>query len=190
MAAKHKQNTPAHTCATITAPAQNRQPRYSLKYLQTARDSGQYLTLNRWQYLTLNSERRLLPDDPPPIGSQTATRSEHHLARISEHHLARISEHHLARISEHHLARISGHHPRPPRVRINYGLTVGNRLYRDKLRFSDRECVVSCDTTVRRSGIDCIGTNYGSAIGIAGIILPMTLCTSTHKGHGFMSGDA
>jgi len=129
MAAKHKKNTPAHACATTTAPAiqsndcatfrnisahttaqaQNRQPRHSLQYLQTAPNSRQCLTLNSEHYLTRDSERRLLLGIAPPIGSQTATRSEYHLAWDSEHHLARESEHHL----------------RPTQVRINYGLTVG-----------------------------------------------------------------
>jgi hypothetical protein len=80
----------------------NCQRRYVLKYL--------HLGPNSRQQLALNGESGLLLRNPPPIGSQTIGRSEHHLARISEHHLARISEHHLARISEHHL--------RPPRARI------------------------------------------------------------------------
>ncbi len=145
MAAKHKKNTPAHACATTTAPAiqsndwatfrnisahttaqaRNCQPRYTLKYLQTAPNSGQYLARDSEQHLTLNGERRLLPVIVPPIGSQAATRGEHHLARDSEHHLARDSEHHLARDSEHHLARDSEHHLNPAQVRINYGSAVG-----------------------------------------------------------------
>ena len=148
MAAKHKKNTPArittpaiqsNDCATLlnisahtTAQAQNRQPRYSLKYLQTAPNSWQYLMRDSEQHLTLDSERRLLPENAGPIGSQAATRSEHHLARISEHHLARISEHHL----------------RPPQVRVKYGLTVGVTLYPAILRLGDRDCGDSPPMTV------------------------------------------
>jgi hypothetical protein len=152
MAAKHKKNTPAHACATTTAPAiqsndcatfrnisahttaqaQNRQPRYTLKYLQTAPNSRSQTAPNSRRCLTLNGERRLLPGIVPPIGSQTAARSEHHLARESEHHLARESEHHLARESEHHL--------RPPRIRISYGLTVRITLYPAILRLGGRDC--------------------------------------------------
>ena len=152
MAAKHKKNTPAHACATTTTPAkqsnhcaifrnisahtmaraQNRHPRYSLKYLQTALNSRLQIASNNGQYLTLNSERRLLPGIVPPIDSQTAVRSEHHLARISEHHLARISEHHL----------------RPPQVRVKYGLTVGITLYPAILRFGGRDCGDSPPMTV------------------------------------------
>jgi len=98
-----------HDVAPYHKTRKNCQPRYSLKYLQTAPNSGQYLARDSEQHLTLNGERRLLPGIVPPIGSQTATRSEHHLARISEHHLARISEHHL----------------NPAQVRINYGSAVG-----------------------------------------------------------------
>jgi hypothetical protein len=126
----------------------SRQSRYSLKYLQaapnsrsqTAPNSRRCLTLNSEHYSTRNGERRLLPGIVPPIGSQTATRSEHHLARESEHHLARESEHHLARESEHHL--------RPPRISINYGLTVGITLYPAILRFSGRDCGDSPPMTV------------------------------------------
>jgi hypothetical protein len=124
MAAKHKQNASAHACATTTAQAQNRQPRYSLKYLQTAPNSGQHLTRDSEQHLTRDSERRLLPGIAPPIDSQTATRSEHHLARDSEHHLG------------------------PPRVSVNYGLTVGITLYPAILRLGDRDCGDSPPMTV------------------------------------------
>jgi hypothetical protein len=132
MAAKHKKNTPAHACATTTAQAQNCQPRYTLKYLQTAPNSRSQTAPNSRRCLTLNGERRLLLGTVPPIGSQTAARSEPHLARISEPHLARISEPHLARISEPHLRR--------PLVSVNYGLPVGIALYQDKLRFGGRDC--------------------------------------------------
>jgi hypothetical protein len=114
------------------ARAQNRQPRNTLKYLQTAPNSGQYLARDSEQHLTLNGERRLLPVIVPPIGSQTAARGEHHLAREGEHHLAREGEHHLAREGEHHL--------RPPRISINYGLTVEITLYPAILRFGGRNC--------------------------------------------------
>jgi hypothetical protein len=87
----------------------NCQRRYVLKYL--------HLGLNSRQQLALNGECRLLLRNPPPIGSQTIGRSEHHLARISEHHLARISEHHLARFSEPRL--------RPLPVGCIYGIQVG-----------------------------------------------------------------
>ena len=124
--------SPRSISAHTMARAQNRQPRYSLKYLQTAPNSEHYLTRDSERYLTLNSERRLLPDDPPPIGSQTATRSGHHLARISGHHLARIS----------------GHHLRPPQARINCGLAVGITLYPAILRFGGRDCGDSPPMTV------------------------------------------
>jgi len=35
-------------------------------------------------------------------------------------------------------------------------------------RFSDRDCAVACDTTVRRSELRCIGRYNGSPIGIVG----------------------
>ena len=116
--------SPRSISAHTMARAQNRQPRYSLKYLQTAPNSEHYLTRDSERYLTLNSERRLLPDDPPPIGSQTATRSGHHLARIS------------------------GHHLRPPQARINCGLAVGITLYPAILRFGGRDCGDSPPMTV------------------------------------------
>jgi hypothetical protein len=152
MAAKHKKHTHAHACATTTAPAiqsndcatfrnisahttaqaQNCQPRYTLKYLQTAPNSRSQTAPNSRRCLTLNGERRLLPRIVPPIGSQAATRREHHLARDREHHLARNREHHL----------------RPPRIRINYGLTVRITLYPAILRLGGRDCGDSPPMTV------------------------------------------
>jgi len=72
MAAKHKKNTHAHACATTTAPAiqsndcatfrnisahttardQNCQPRYTLKYLQTAPNSRSQTAPNGRRCLT------------------------------------------------------------------------------------------------------------------------------------------
>jgi len=123
-----------------------RQLHYVLKYVQTAANSRQQLAANSRQQIMTRSRRqtaansrrgsalqswqavlsatgarsrhRPLLRNPPPIGSQTIGKGEHHSARFSEHHSARFSEHHLARISEHHLARISEHHSRPPLARV------------------------------------------------------------------------
>lgn len=136
--------SPLTIAAHTTAQAQNRQSRYSLKYLQTAPNSGPQAARDSERHSALNSERRLLPGNPPHIGSQTAARSKHHLARAGKHHL------------------------RGPPVSVKYGSAIGIALYPAIQRLGDREKGVSCDTTVWRSGLSCIVGYYGLAIGKGG----------------------
>jgi hypothetical protein len=60
----------------------------------------------------------------------------------------RTGEHHLAREGEHRLAREGEHRLRPPRVRVNYGSTVGITLHPAILRFGGRDCGDSPPMTV------------------------------------------
>jgi hypothetical protein len=118
---------------------------------QTAANSRRGSALQSWQAVLsatgARSRHKPLLRNPPPIGSQTIGKGEHHSARFSEHHSARFSE----------------HHSRPPRVRVkNWRERVRVKSWRERVRVKNWRPRVGITNQRAPVGI----TNPGAPVGI------------------------
>lgn len=154
-----------NNCAPYHETGENRQPRCSLQFINNShgitpacdkqhRASEHNLAASNERQITTNSK----PQITPSSRRQIAPSSRLQIVANSRLQIVPNSRHQVAPNSRGDIVAAP--------VTINHGSAIGNRLYPAILRFSDRECVVSWNTTVRQSGLGSILEYYTSPIGI------------------------